>query len=219
MHHDYWHKRWQDNNTKFNQQNPHPLLTKHFHTLNLAPKRRILVPLCGKSIDMVWLAAQGHHVIGVELSDIACEAFFNENNLPFNKSSIDTFTVYESEQYTLFAGDFFKLTKIVLGKIDAVYDRAATIALPDEMRAQYAQAFTNLLDPQTQMLLITFVYAQSTMQGPPFCVDDKNVQQLYGKHFSIEWIDQQPLVAIPPHLANKGLQQAEELVFQLTSIK
>ena len=82
MQNEFWHQKWESNQIGFNQEQPNELLIQYFATLNLKAGDRVLAPLCGKSIDMLWLASQGVDVIGVELSSIACEAFFSENNIP-----------------------------------------------------------------------------------------------------------------------------------------
>lgn len=78
---EFWHKRWQEKRIGFNQSAVNPLLTEYIDHLDLAVGSRIFVPLCGKSIDMVWLAAQGYDVVGVELVETAVQEFFAEQNI------------------------------------------------------------------------------------------------------------------------------------------
>jgi len=157
---DYWHQKWHSNDIGFNQSQPNKLMQNYFSLLKLKSGGRVFVPLCGQSIDMLWLAGQGYQVIGVELSQIACSAFFKENKTPVNVTKIKNFTLYTSEKITIFCGDFFKLKRAVLEKIDAVYDRAALIALPEDARNSYAEYLVELITPATAIFLITTVYNQ-----------------------------------------------------------
>lgn len=213
---EYWHQKWQSKQIGFNQSQPNKLLQCYFSTLKLTPGCRVFVPLCGQSIDMLWLADQGYHVVGIELSRIACDAFFKDNKIPFNTTEINDFTVYKSEKITLFCGDFFKLDQETLGQIDAVYDRAALIALPFKTRTFYAKHLIELMLPATTMLLITTAYNQSEMPGPPFSVDNKEVALLYSDDFNINRLYGKPIYEIPQHLKIKGLAQATEQAYLLT---
>jgi thiopurine S-methyltransferase len=212
---EFWYHRWQSNQIGFNQSQPNPLLLQYFAVLKLKPGNRVFVPLCGKSIDMLWLASQGYDVVGVELSSIACDAFFNEHSIPVEVIQSDTFTVYLSEKITLLSGDFFDLNKERLGKVDAIFDRAALIALPAELRQRYATILTDLVEPGTPMLLIASTYDQSEMQGPPFSVDENEVMALYGDRFNIKQLYNQPVESIPPHLQEKGLSASSSEVYYL----
>ncbi len=213
---DYWQQRWQLDEIGFNQSEPNELLQRYFSVLDLKPGDRIFVPLCGKSVDMIWLASQGYQVVGVEVRSIACEDFFNDNNMMADVTTTGNFTVFESEKIMLLAGDFFKLTKESLGKLNAVYDRAALIALPAEMRQRYVDHLTKLLDRDIKMLLITTSYVENAMKGPPFSVDEKEVESLYGAHFSIKQLYNKFIKVVPGHLKAKGLAEADEHVYYLS---
>lgn len=214
MNTEYWLQKWQSKEIGFNQLQPNKLMQRYFPSLKLTPGSCVFVPLCGQSIDMLWLASQGYRVIGVEVSQLACHAFFKDNKIPFNIREIKDFTLYNSDQITIFAGDFFKLNQAILDKIDAVYDRAALIALPIDVRKSYSEHLIKLMPPATAMFLITMVYPQNQMQGPPFSVDEQEVKALYSAHFKIEQIYSQQ-AEVPPHLQAKGLAQATEQVYSL----
>lgn len=219
MNTDYWHQRWQANELGFNQAHPHVLLQRYFNDLNLKSGARILVPLCGKSIDMLWLLSQGYELIGVELSSLACSAFFTEHQLSVTTHHTDHFTMFQGEKITLLAGDFFELNQETLGSVAAVYDRAALVALPSELRQRYAAHLITLLQDTSSVFLITTSYNQESMQGPPFSVDEAEVIKLYGAHFHIKQRYNKSLKAIPPHLQAKGLREAHEQVYCLTQGK
>ena len=212
----YWHQRWQSNEIGFNQSKPNQLMQRYFPLLNLEPSNHIFVPLCGKSIDMIWLAGQGYKVTGIELSESACQAFFSDNKIAAKKTQTDNFVVYSNNQITLFSGDFFKLNKSILDKIDAVYDRAAFVALPASLRSLYTEKLSQLLAPETKICLITTLYNQKQMQGPPFSIDESEIDTLFGLNFEIEQLYSKPLMEIPLHLKSKGLLQATEQVHMLT---
>jgi thiopurine S-methyltransferase len=212
MNKEYWFARWQNNEIGFNQLQPNPFLLQFFPHLNLKLGSKIFVPLCGKSIDMFWLARQGYQIIGVELNLQACRDFFTENEINYKEEKIGQYTVLKSEDITLLSGNFFDLNKEMLGRIDAIYDRAALEALPFEIRPLYAQMLIKLKEEQTPMLLITASYDQSEMQGPPFSVDEKEITNIYGKHFHIERLLSEPIKVIADHLKAKGLKKAQRLV-------
>ena len=188
MQHDFWHDKWQTNNIGFHQDQPHPLLTQHLQSLSLSSNARIFVPLCGKSLDLAWLIKQGYHVVGIDLSPIAIQALIIDLGLSFKEIQSGELTHYQHPQIELFVGDFFQLTAQQLGDIDAVYDRAALIALPPQMRSQYTQ---HLLDitKQAPQLLISLEYDQNLLQGPPFSVPEHELTEHYAMHYQIKLLE------------------------------
>lgn len=215
MNTEYWHRKWQSKEIGFNQLQPNKLMQCYFSSLKLTPGCRVFVPLCGQSIDMLWLAEQGYQVIGIELSQIACSDFFKENKIPVKITKINDFIIYSSDEITLFYGDFFKLNRAILDKIDAVYDRAALIALPVDARKSYSEHLIELTTPVASIFLITTTYDQSEMPGPPFSVGEDEVIALYGAHFEINQLYSKQF-EVPTHLQAKGLFQATEQVYMLT---
>jgi len=184
--HEFWHERWEQGQIGFHQQEINGYLTSHWAELGLPDGAPVFVPLCGKSLDMLWLREQGHLVFGIELSTKAVEAFFHENDIEPNVNETEHFIEYSSDKLTIFAGDYFKLSTKDLGQIHAVFDRAALIALPPQMRADYASHMASLLPAGAHILLITMQYPSGTIEGPPFSIEVDEVQSLYSEHFSIE---------------------------------
>ena len=193
MNPEFWHNRWQEKRTGFHQAKVNTLLTEHFSALRLPIGGRILAPLCGKSVDMIWLAAQGYDVVGIELVETAVQDFFIEQNIqpivsqhaenPAIKCYQSQLSVGENQQtITLWAADIFALTSADIGVIDAVYDRAALIALPNNMRGDYSKQIRDISDNAPQ-LIITLAYDQSKKNGPPFSVSGDQLQQYYGTHY------------------------------------
>jgi thiopurine S-methyltransferase len=218
MKNDFWHTKWKSNEIGFNQKNPNPLMQRYFKTLDLKVGCRVLVPLCGKSIDMIWLMKQGYQVIGVELNESACKAFLKENKISAKVTKLGGFIIYSNDQITLFVGDFFQLNTQMLGGIDAVYDRAALVALPTELRKRYADHLSDLLSEQAKVLLIATSYNQCEMEGPPFSVNENEVSALFEPKFKTKQLYSKNFSEIPSHLRTKGLLQAKEEVYCLTCL-
>ena len=161
----------------------HPMLIAHGTSLGTGG--RVFVPLCGKSKDMPWLRAQGHAVLGIELADIAVRAFFAEHGMTPTHTKVAPFERFSAAGYDLLCGDYFALTREISGPFTAIYDRAALIALPPEMRRAYAAHMTALAETDTRMLLITVEYDTSVISPPPFAVSADEVQALYGDTWAI----------------------------------
>lgn len=175
---DFWHNRWQEGRIGFHQSDVNAFLKSHWANLKLPQKSTVLVPLSGKSLDMLWLASQGHRVIGVELSEIAAQQFFAEQSVQPDVVKGDSFTSYSANNVTILCGDIFDLAAN-LGGVTAVFDRAALIALPKEMRQRYAEHLRKLLPDGCQMLLVGMEYDESALSGPPFNVPWAEISTLF----------------------------------------
>lgn len=173
----FWSARWSEGRIGFHEAQPNAHLQKHLAVLG--PKGTVFVPLCGKARDLAYLAAQGHRVIGVEWVEDAVRAFFSENALTPKVTNDGPLVRYEAGPITLFAGDVFHVTAAHLSTVTALYDRAALIALPAEMRARYVQHLGAVLPHGTPGLLITVEYEQSKLEGPPFSVVESAVRAYY----------------------------------------
>ena len=182
----FWQERWARNQIGFHLPEVNPYLQRHWPQLALAEGSKVLVPLCGKSLDLMWLASHGLRVMGVELSEQAVEAFFSEQNLVPRITRRNAFTVYQADLIEVWCGDFFALDAEALIGCAALYDRAALIALPPLMRAQYAEQLGRLLPSGCQGLLITLDYDQTQKAGPPFAVTDEEVKVLFGSDWTLK---------------------------------
>jgi thiopurine S-methyltransferase len=178
MYHDFWHNKWQKNEIGFHLPEANPLLLGHFPALKLSPGARIFLPLCGKTLDIHWLLAQGFRVVGAELSTIAVVALFDDLKLTPTLAKVGKLTRYSAANIDIFNGDFFALTTDMLGAVDAVYDRAALVALPAETRPRYA-AHLAAITHTTPQLLVCFDYDPTQYNGPPFCVNAQEVSTYY----------------------------------------
>lgn len=198
MNPEFWQNRWQEKRIGFNQTKVNPLLIKYWSDLNLPAGSRIFVPLCGKSIDMVWLAAQGYDVVGVELVESAVKEFFSENrilhtiiNHPHNPNIKYYHWQHENQKIEILVADIFSLSIEDIDYIDAVYDKAALIALPADMRPDYSEQIRKISDNAPQFI-ITLNYDQSKKNGPPFSISSEQVQQYYGSHYQIAELTSDP---------------------------
>lgn len=206
---DFWHQMWAGGSLGFHQNEINAFLTQHWPQLALQGSERVLVPLCGKSKDMLWLAEQGHSVLGVELSETAVDAFFAENQLAAKPINHDCFAGAETEAIQLYCGDFFKLSAQDCKDVKAVYDRAAIVALPEAMRQQYVAHLKTILPKGTRYLIVIMDYDQSLMSGPPFSVTEDELRTLFSDFESIEKVEE-------VHFARKGVA-TKEMAFVMTA--
>jgi thiopurine S-methyltransferase len=211
----FWQNRWRNGQIGFHQPSVDRSLRRHWPPLNLGTGSRVFVPLCGKSLDMLWLRDQGHRVTGVELSATALEAFCMESGVPARRRVQGDFDVYEAENLELYRGDFFKLTPSLLGKVAAVYDRAALISWAPELRSAYAGHIAALAHSGTPMLLITLEYPQAQMSGPPFSVPRDEVERLYSHSFEIREIARQDILADEARFRSLGVTALSEVCYHL----
>lgn len=212
----FWQERWARNQIGFHLPEVNPYLQRHWPQLALAEGSKVLVPLCGKSLDLMWLASHGLRVMGVELSEQAVEAFFSEQNLVPRVTRRGAFTVYQADLIEVWCGDFFALDAEALVGCAALYDRAALIALPPLMRAQYAEHLSRLLPSGCQGLLITLDYDQTQKAGPPFAVTDEEVKVLFGSDWALKVLQEQDVLQESWKFVQEGVTQLDERVYRLT---
>ena len=199
----YWIERWKREDTGFHSERNQPLICASIgKNCIFARGSEVFVPLCGKSRDMLWLREQGYSVLGVELSSIAVQAFFEEtayspSRIPRGKISNNGKPMASASCAVIFSTS----SKDDLAKASAVYDRASLVALPPDMRARYAFHLLGILPPGTQILLITFDYPQQEMPGPPFAVSPGEVEALYRGRAEIRLLAQLDVLEQNPALS------------------
>jgi thiopurine S-methyltransferase len=181
---DFWHEKWAKQQIGFHQSEVNALLESHFSALELNDSARIFVPLCGKSRDIAWLLSQGYRVVAAELSELAIQQLFAELEVEPEVTSIGELTRYSAPDIDVFVGDVFALTADVLGSVDAVFDRAALVALPETMRPAYADLLAQITGAAPQFV-VTFSYDQTQMAGPPFSVTADMIAALYGQKYTL----------------------------------
>lgn len=211
----FWHERWQRGETGFHQPRGNPQLQRHWPAAGVAAAATVLVPLCGKSRDMDWLLARGHRVLGVELSSLAAEAWFEAAGLVPRRTGDGPFQRLEAGGCAILVGDCFALGAAQVAGVGALYDRAALVALPAALRERYAALLAALLPAGTPGLLLTMDYPQEQMAGPPFSVPADEVHRLLGTAFAPRLLERVDALAGEPRLAARGLRSLHEEVWAL----
>ncbi|MBK9029597.1 MAG: thiopurine S-methyltransferase [Propionivibrio sp.] len=205
----FWHQKWEKNEIGFHEGEANRLLVKYFNALSLAEGHRVFVPLCGKTLDIAWLLSNGFRVAGAELVESAIEQLFSELGIEPEISEVGGVKRYSAKNIDIFVGDIFAVSSEILGSVDAIYDRAALVALPEEIRRRYTGHLMEISDG-TPQLLLTFEYDQSVMDGPPFSISNEEVIQHYGDRYELTLMES---IAIPGGL--KGKCAATENVWLL----
>lgn len=205
----FWLKKWEANEIAFHLDQANPLLVEHFDSLELALGSRVFLPLCGKTLDIPWLLSNGYSVVGAELSVIAIEQLFEQLGVVPTISPVGSLHHYSSSNIDIFVGNLFDLTQPMLGQIDAIYDRAALVALPDDMRKRYTAHLIEITQTAPQ-LLICFEYDQSVVAGPPFSIHSEEVQQHYQATYALT-----PLANVSVDGGLRGKYPAQEQVWLL----
>jgi thiopurine S-methyltransferase len=206
----FWHERWEQNHIPFHQSETNPLLAANFKKLSVTKGGRVFLPLCGKTLDIPWLLSQGHRVAGAELSKIAIGQLFDGLGVKPKITALGKIDRYAANNLDIFVGDIFDLTRKTLGSVDAIYDRAALVALPPKMRERYTAHLMKITDKAPQ-LLISFEYDQRQMDGPPFAVSNDEVKQHYKNSYDLTLLSSKD---VPGGL--KGICPAKENAWLLT---
>jgi len=220
---DFWLERWNNNQTGFHQQQVNPYLSYFYGAKGPAVEQReklkVFVPLSGKSKDMLWLSQNGYKVFAVECSDRAVKDFFEENALNYKHAEKDQHALYQSSDLPsiieIYQGDFFELQPDVLDDVSDIFDRASLVALPVEMRQQYAKKMAELQKPGVRTLLVTLTFDPEEMNGPPFSVTEEEVNDLYSENFSVQKLLVKNVIEEETGLKNRGLTALHETVYKL----
>jgi len=205
----FWLKAWNEGNIGFHQADFHPALDAHWPTL--ATGSSVLVPLCGKSKDMLWLERKGLDVIGVEFVEQAVRDFFRESELEFDRSTEFGHPCYRARgrKIRIFVTDFIRFADDYDGpRLDSLYDRAALVALPADMRGAYVEACRKLLSDGPRGLLITMRYEPEAMEGPPFSVPPTEAERLWEGRLSP--VGQADILASMPRAIAAGVERLDE---------
>jgi thiopurine S-methyltransferase len=212
----FWLQRWREGRTGWHHDSVMPWLQKHWPSLGLESGTRVMVPLCGKSLDMPWLAAQGHQVLGIELAQQAIEAFFADNGLqPDIATDHAGHAHYTAGSIEIIHANVFDVAQATLASCAALYDRAALIALPAAMRHRYAAHVYGSLGVGARALLITLDYPQDEMAGPPFSVDTAEVRRLFADRWSIERLERRDVLDAQPSFVAAGVTSLHTCVYRL----
>ena len=203
-----WIARWQQGRIGWHESEGNIYL--HRHWPKLAPGTTVLVPLCGKSTDLIWLASQGMDVTGVELSDVAVKTFFAENKLEYTQSRKGKLDCYSAESLPvrIYCGDYFDYE----GKpADSLYDRGSLSAMPRTERPHYVQHTKTLLGPDATRMIIALEFDQDRVVGPPFSTMPEELEQYWPDLRRIDSHDD--MENCPPKFRAAGLSQLREVAW------
>jgi thiopurine S-methyltransferase len=214
----FWQDRWRLAQTAFHQSSVDRYLSAYWPTLNPSANSTVFVPLCGKSLDLLWLRDRGHSVVGVELSAVALESFCLEHGIPARRRVLADFDMYEADNLRLLRGDFFKLTRPQLGAARFIYDRAALISWTPSLRVPYVEHMRELSTSGAQTLMITLEYRQDKMKGPPFSVTGDDVRHLYAADHAIEELARRDILELEPRFKARGLTDLHEVCYRLVRL-
>lgn len=180
----FWHKKWESNEIAFHANETNPLFVKYYNELALGKGSRVFLPLCGKTLDLPWLLSKGYSVAGAELSPIAIDQLFVELGVQPKIAPLGNLLHYSANDVDIFVGDIFDLSSEILGQVDAIYDRAALVALPFDMRTRYTSHLMEITNNAPQ-LLICYEYDQNEMEGPPFSISHEEIDQHYRHNYDL----------------------------------
>jgi len=214
-----WHSRWESNKIGWHADQVNQNLIEYFSKLNLVDGDTIFVPLCGKSVDMLYLLQKGLKVIGVEMSEIAAKQFFKENKLEYSVSEVDDLILYEGDGIQIFCGDFFTLKANHLVGVKAVYDRASLIALDKALRQKYVNHLNDIISKDVKVLLLTLNYPQHQRVDPPFAVSKSEVNSLYGGSFQCQELQNISDIENEPMFLLQGVDFVEKAVYCLQKVR
>jgi len=212
---EFWHDRWASGRIGFHRDAPLPLLVRHWPSLRLPASSRVFVPLCGKSLDMVWLAEQGHRVLGIELSERAIAQFFDERGLAPQLRESEAGRHYAAGPWELVAGDAFAIPPGLLAGCGGIYDRGAMIALPPPLRERYARSTWQRLPARCSGLLVTLEYPQAEKAGPPFSVDEADVHARLGADWELALLERRDILAGEASFQAEGVTALSTAVYRV----
>lgn len=215
MEREFWLERWEKNQLGWHLSDTNPLLAEHWGSLDVTRGAGVFVPLCGKSLDMRYLESLGHAVTGVELSETAVRAYFEEAGETATCMELFYLTRYQGPLSTLYCGDFFDVSAPDILGIRAVYDRGALIALPPSLRSKYVDHMLRIIPEHAHILLIALEYEQSRISGPPHSVSAAEVEALYSPRCRVECLDRVESEDLPPRFAEAGIDSATETVYHI----
>jgi thiopurine S-methyltransferase len=211
-----WHDFWsREGNPGFHEEEGNSYLKQFLPQFDLNPGDHIFLPLCGKTVDMLWLANQGFTVSGVELSEVAVKAFFEESELDYKVESMEDFNCYYSDKIRLYHGNFIDLKTWQLSSCKLVYDRAAMVAIEPDIRHLYSQHMLRIIPDASAMLMILLEYDQNIVSGPPFSVTQSEVDSYYGQHFQLETLLHEEMIDKEPRWRERGLLSFKETVLKI----
>lgn len=205
----FWDERWSQGQIGFHLADANPRLVAHVSKLGTAG--RVLVPLCGKTLDMSFLVAAGFDVVGIEFVEVAARSYFAEAGVQPLRVEQDGFVGYHHGKVTIWVADVLMITPQVIGHVDAIYDRAAVVALPEDLRTQYGSKLASFCQAGARLLLVSFEHDLAS--GPPFSVDPEDVQRLFGASFSLGLVERVNTIDESSRWKERGATRVAEAVW------
>lgn len=213
MHYSDWASRWEEDRIGFHVPEVNPRLIRHQDVLLNPRPRRVLVPLCGKSLDLLWLMERADEVVGVELIPKAVHDFFEEHTLSPEVEDLGALQRFQAHNLTIYQGDFLALTPEQAGTFDAAYDRASYIALDPQEREDYRPHLMRFLCPGARLLLVTLDYLPRT-GGPPYSVGEEEVRNFLGPYGTLKEIEHHDALPESTHLQKRGITSIFENTYR-----
>lgn len=213
---EFWHQRWAAGQIGFHQDRTSPMLAAHWDACAVPPDARVFVPLCGKSLDMHWLAARGHRVLGVELSQAAIDAFFAEAGLVPDVHESARGLHHVAGAIEIITGDVFALDAAALAGCAGVFDRAALIALPGPLRTRYLAEVYGALPPGCRGLLVTLEFPQHQKAGPPFAVAHDEIRTGLSTRWQVDLLERRDILANEPSFRDAGVTALATAAWRLS---
>jgi len=220
MENEFWIQAWKEGQTRFHLSEINPNLLNYVdqNPKLTQEKMNIFVPLCGKTLDLIFLRDLGHNVYGIELSQLAVEEFFKQNDISYKIKDVGDLKAYCSKGITIYLGDFFKLTKDLLSNIGLIYDRAAIVALPESMRKIYFEKLTQLLEKETKILMISFERVPQTDHGPPHSIPRQEIVNYCEGNFLYKVLNESKEKINSSKLQEVGITHMTRIIFELTKL-
>jgi thiopurine S-methyltransferase len=208
----YWAERWRNGQIGFHLADVNRLLPRHAGQLP-QPPARVLVPLCGKSHDLGWLADRGHQVVGIEFVEQAARAFFEERGIDPQVGTLGAHVSLSAGRVTIVVADFFAVDATAVGRFPAMWDRAALIAMPPDQQRRYVQQLRALATDDARVLLATFEHDLGS--GPPFSVSGADLERLAQRLFRCQMLQDQDILSEEPRFRERGATRLREQLFLL----
>ncbi len=191
--HEQWTQAWDKGTIGWHRDKVDAILQKYLKQLcGDKESISILVTLCGKTLDLPWLADEGHSVVGCELAELAGKQLFEENDIPFSVTTIDDFKVFsatDSKKLKFYAGDFFKVNAALIGTFDVIWDHNAFGAVSPNDRSRYIELLSSLLVPGGKILLSNWEYDQSKRNFAPYSLNSEQIKEYFGTLFEVELLE------------------------------
>ena len=214
-----WLEFWENNEINWHSDVVTQELEEYLGLLKLEPGNKVFFPLCGKSLDMIYLLNKGFSIIGGELSEIGIKQFFHENELDFTITQVGEFDLYSAKNIEIYCGDFFSLSSKHLSDVKAVFDRKSLIALDQNLRQKYVKHLNDIISLGVRILLITLHYPQHQMSGPPFSVEKSEVEALFSMAFIYQELESFQDIENRSKLVNAGVDYIENAAYCLQKVR